>query len=78
MNRRNFFTRLASGLFVASAPTLFLPKIVKPGWRPTRIDLSNFHWDSITYYRGVCEFDWVSLWDLEVIREYELIRRKPP
>src|SRR6266576_7100987 len=33
MNRRNFFQRVASGLFVAAAPTLFLPKLIKPQWK---------------------------------------------
>jgi hypothetical protein len=33
MQRRQFFRQLASGLIVASAPALFLPKIVKPKWK---------------------------------------------
>lgn len=36
MTRRHFFKSLASGLFVASAPTLFLPKLVKPAWKQPR------------------------------------------
>lgn len=34
MNRRNFFRSLASGLIVAAAPQIFLPKLVKPVWKP--------------------------------------------
>lgn len=33
MNRRSFFNRLTSGLFAASAPALFLPKLIKPAWK---------------------------------------------
>lgn len=37
-NRRRFFTQLASGLIVAAAPSLFLPKIIKPAWsKPARL-----------------------------------------
>lgn len=34
MNRRYFFKSLASGLVAAATPTLFLPKLIKPVWRP--------------------------------------------
>ena len=33
MNSRDFFTRLASGLFVSAAPGPFLPKLIKPAWK---------------------------------------------
>ena len=33
MNRRNFFTQLASGIVVAAAPAVFLPKLIKPAWK---------------------------------------------
>lgn len=33
MNRRHFFRQLASGLVTVSAPSLFLPKLIKPAWR---------------------------------------------
>lgn len=33
MNRRYFFRQLASGLVAAAAPSLFLPKLIKPGWK---------------------------------------------
>lgn len=33
MNRRHFFHQLASGLIAASAPSLFLPKLIKPAWK---------------------------------------------
>jgi hypothetical protein len=36
MNRRYFFEKLASGLIAASAPTLFLPKLIKPQWTKPR------------------------------------------
>ena len=36
MDRRHFFKHLASGLVVAAAPELFLPKLVKPSWRISR------------------------------------------
>jgi len=32
-NRRYFLRTLASGLVAAAAPSLFLPKLVKPGWK---------------------------------------------
>lgn len=32
MNRRYFFSQLASGLIAAAAPALFLPKLIKPTW----------------------------------------------
>jgi hypothetical protein len=35
MNRRYFFQQLASGLIAATAPMLFLPKIIRPGWKDT-------------------------------------------
>ncbi len=34
MNRRYFFRTLASGLAIAAAPDLFLPKLIKPVWKP--------------------------------------------
>ena len=33
MNRRFFFRQLASGLVAAAAPSLFLPKLIKPRWK---------------------------------------------
>lgn len=33
MNRRKFFKQLASGLLVASAPSIFVPKLIKPVWK---------------------------------------------
>lgn len=33
MNRRYFFQQLASGLIAAAAPALFIPKLIKPGWK---------------------------------------------
>ena len=38
MDRRYFFKQLASGLIAAVAPTLFLPKLVKPQWKRAVID----------------------------------------
>jgi len=32
-SRRYFFRQLASGLVAAAAPGLFLPKLIKPGWK---------------------------------------------
>lgn len=32
MNRRYFFSKLASGLVAAVAPGLFIPKLIKPQW----------------------------------------------
>lgn len=34
MNRRSFFKILASGLVVATSPQIFIPKIIKPVWKP--------------------------------------------
>jgi hypothetical protein len=46
MNRRYFFNQLAGSLLAVAAPTLFLPKIIKPEWKPTlyrqRILLEHF------------------------------------
>jgi len=36
MNRRSFFTQLASGLVVASAPSIWVPKLIKPKWKLTK------------------------------------------
>jgi len=36
MNRRGFFTDLASGLIVSAAPTIFAPQLIKPIWKPFR------------------------------------------
>ena len=33
MNRRSFFTRLASGLVIATCPQIFIPKTFAPVWR---------------------------------------------
>jgi hypothetical protein len=33
MNRRSFFTRLASGLVVMASPSIFIPKLIKPCWK---------------------------------------------
>ena len=35
-SRRYFFRQLASGLVAASSPGLFLPKLIKPGWKAPR------------------------------------------
>lgn len=35
MNRRSFFQQLASGLVVGAAPSLFVPKLIKPVWKRT-------------------------------------------
>jgi len=37
MDRRYFFKALASGLVAATAPGLFLPKLIKPAWKPERL-----------------------------------------
>jgi len=37
MDRRRFFSQLASGLLVAAAPQLFLPKLIKPAWKEVRL-----------------------------------------
>jgi len=33
INRRYFLKTLASGLVAATAPNLFLPKLIKPAWK---------------------------------------------
>jgi hypothetical protein len=33
MNRRKFFTELASGIVIASSPQIFLPRLIKPIWK---------------------------------------------
>lgn len=40
MNRRGFFEQLASGLLVAAAPTIFVPKLISPVWKPMRAALA--------------------------------------
>jgi|PlaIllAssembly_1097288.scaffolds.fasta_scaffold632749_2 hypothetical protein len=45
MNRRGFFKILASGLVIATGPTIFIPKIIKPVWKPLvvpRASIGNF------------------------------------
>jgi hypothetical protein len=37
MNRRSFFKILASGLVIATGPQIFIPKIIKPVWKPLPI-----------------------------------------
>lgn len=41
MNRRHFFTRLASGLLVAAAPDLFIPKLIAPRWKRRAVALDD-------------------------------------
>ena len=38
MDRRYFFKALASGLVAATAPGLFLPKLIKPAWKVPEVD----------------------------------------
>lgn len=44
MNRRYFFQQLASGLVAAAAPTLFLPRLVKPKWKALREPYQALSW----------------------------------
>jgi hypothetical protein len=40
MNRRKFFTNLAGIFVAASAPTIFVPKLIKTGWKPVAFPVS--------------------------------------
>jgi hypothetical protein len=53
-SRRYFFRQLASGLAVAVAPDLFLPKLIKPVWkRPTD---TRWPWEEEFQKRWVRQF----------------------
>jgi len=52
LDRRYFFKALASGLVAAVSPELFLPKLIKPAWKPARVDCLV-----IDQYRGIVRWD---------------------
>lgn len=41
MNRRHFFQKLASGILVAAAPNLFIPKLIAPRWKQRVVALDE-------------------------------------
>ncbi len=49
-DRRSFFKQLASGVIAASSAGLFLPKLIKPAWKPHKL-----------YYSGGNEYGWSHL-----------------
>ncbi len=41
MNRRNFFTKLASGLIISASSQIFVPKLIKSVWKKNVILYQN-------------------------------------
>jgi hypothetical protein len=70
MNRRYFFQALASGLVAASSPGLFLPKLIKPAWKPERPVVIGENW----YRIDTAPFDAAMLRYTVEIRSGELAR----
>ena len=49
INRRSFFNRLASGILVATSAELFLPKLIKPVWKPLVLPHMKVLFDPISF-----------------------------
>jgi hypothetical protein len=57
MNRRYFFRSLASGLVAATAPQLFLPKLIKPAWKPLQSGLRVNPWSQDSFEQAIRSYE---------------------
>lgn len=81
-SRRTFFKQLATGLFVASSPGLFLPKLVKPSWKtPSHVcwglQRAEFGWFEIPAPCGVI-CTWHNDFEQYVKNRYQHAMNIPP
>jgi hypothetical protein len=63
MNRRGFFSQLASGILVASGPTLFLPRLTKVRWKKGMWSFETDPW--VPEYPAFTFNDYLGQWTFQ-------------